>query len=814
VKQIHSIPWLVRLYIAAVILSGIGGVFYTYYRWSPSLEAQFVLYLFIAIASSGMKVRIPGVKGTISVNYVFTILTLLEFRVQEALLLALVSALVQTFWHTSENPKRVQVLFNLSTIALTVLAAAFVNYRPWFGDSAAGQFIRLILAGVTYFTVNIFLVSIVVAITGGRKVSEVWKELCNWTFAYYLVGVSLAEMFHLSIGNLGWIFLVAVLPILYIIYRSYHLYLGRVEQQKVHAEEMAALHLRTIEALATAIEAKDECTGEHLRRVQVYSVSIGEKLGLDSRDLEALRAAAILHDIGKLAVPDYIISKPGKLTTEEFEKMKIHTIVGAAILEEVGFPYAVAPIVRAHHEKWDGTGYPNGLKGEAIPIGARILSAVDCLDALASDRQYRRALPIEEAMSYVASLSGRHFDPRVIDVLSKHFADFQKLTDEAPIRESRIDKQPVVSHGEGPDAGYQRDQSETGLQSQSAKLFVTSIASARQEMQTILELTHDLSGALRLEDTLAMVEQRLKGLMPFDCIAVYVNEDGSLIPKYVSGEGSRLFASLKIPLGHGLSGWVVENRKPIINGNPSVEPGYLNDPGKFSLLNSALAVPMTGDQMIGALTLYKSEHDAYTKDHLRVLLAISGKLSRVVETALRFKAVQEQAATDSLTGLPNASALYTRMHEELVKCEARKEGLAVLVCDLDGFKNVNDSRGHITGNELLKQVAAILQSNCRGSDYVARMGGDEFVMLLSGATGEEIEPRISQLDRLIRRASEECCGEEMVGMSVGVACFPDHGADAESLLANADDDMYRAKRARKADATNLVKLSRPTIQVA
>src|SRR5205807_5432358 len=128
-------------------------------------------------------------------------------------------------------------------------------------------------------------------------------------------------------------------------------------------------------------------------------------------EIKALQAASILHDIGKLAVPDYIISKPGKLTPEEFEKMKVHTIVGSAILEQVAFPYSVAPIVRSHHEKWDGSGYPDGLKEEQIPIGARILSAVDCLDALASYRQYRRALPLDEAMEHVVSLAGRSFDP-------------------------------------------------------------------------------------------------------------------------------------------------------------------------------------------------------------------------------------------------------------------------------------------------------------------------------------------------------------------------------------------------------------------
>src|SRR5947207_1477618 len=171
----------------------------------------------------------------------------------------------------------------------------------------------------------------------------------------------------------------------------------RLDAQKKHAEEIAALHLRTIEALALAIEAKDHTTHDHLRRVQVYAVEIAKDLGLDEDMLNAIRAASMLHDIGKLAVPENILSKPGRLTPEEFEKMKIHPIVGSEILDRVQFPYPVVPIVRSHHEKWDGTGYPDGLTREAIPIGARILTAVDCFDALASERPYRRALSPERS---------------------------------------------------------------------------------------------------------------------------------------------------------------------------------------------------------------------------------------------------------------------------------------------------------------------------------------------------------------------------------------------------------------------------------
>src|SRR5208337_4156418 len=220
---------------------------------------------------------------------------------------------------------------------------------------------------------------------------------------YYLVGAGVAGMMSWLHGFTDWQTSLLTLPVVYLIYRSYRLYLGKLEDEKRHVEEMAALHLRTIEALALAIEAKDHTTHDHLRRVRIYAMEIAKDLGLTASEMQALRAAALLHDIGKLAVPEQIISKPGKLTPEEFEKIKIHPVVGAEILERVQFPYPVVPIVRAHHEKWDGSGYPTGLKGEEIPIGARILSAVDCLDALASNRQYRRAIPLERAMEIVSS---------------------------------------------------------------------------------------------------------------------------------------------------------------------------------------------------------------------------------------------------------------------------------------------------------------------------------------------------------------------------------------------------------------------------
>jgi diguanylate cyclase (GGDEF)-like protein/putative nucleotidyltransferase with HDIG domain len=809
--QTQRLPVSVKLYIAFVVLASAAGAFVTFRHWTPEFSARFFLYLVIGIVSSRMKVVLPRVDGNMSVSYVFTLLALLELGRPQAMLLALLATFVQSCWHTSRRPKPVQLVFNLGCIGLTVLVASVMFDQPWFRCLPEGQAIQLAIAGTGYFCMNTLCVSIVIALSERRSILAIWKSCYVWSFPYYLVGVSLAEMVHNSIERLGWRFTVVLVPLLYVIYRSFRLYLDKLEQERTHNADMAALHLRTIEALAMAIEAKDECTQEHLRRVQVYSENIAQRMNLPEEEIQALRAASVLHDIGKLAVPDYIISKPGKLTPEEFDKMKIHTVVGAAILEEVNFPYAVTPIVRGHHERWDGKGYPDGLKGEEIPIGARILSAADCLDALSSDRQYRKALPLDEAMEHIASLAGSSFDPCVIEVLKLHYREFETLTKQAPLRKSILAKDLAVSRGAAPDAGFQKDRQEP----ESAKeVFMASIVSARQEAQAILELTHELGGSLRLDQTLSVVEDKLRQLVPFDCLAVYIREGNVLKVKYVDGKASLPLTSPAIPVGQGLSGWVVENKKPILNGNPAVERGHWHDAGKLNSLKSALSVPLSAENLSGALTLYHAGEDAYSKDHLRVLLAISSKIARAIEGSLRFQQVEDQASTDELTGLPNARSLCLHLEDELARAEATHRRVAFLVCDLDGFKSVNDNFGHLVGNEMLQRVAHILQSNCRASDYVGRLGGDEFVMTLAGASPAELECRIYAIDRMVRKASSEVCGSESVGISIGCACFPDDGTDAETLLSHADRDMYEVKRERKGARNNLLVLPRTIVQVA
>jgi putative nucleotidyltransferase with HDIG domain len=635
-----------RLYIAGMALAAVGCFALAFSHWHSTDLAKFVLYMAAAVLASSFKVSMPGVEGTMSMNFLLTLLCILELGLPETLLIGLVKTLAQFYWRPAKRPKLVQLVFNLSQVTVCG-AASYGVYKLSVHVFQGSIPLGLLAAAITQFASNTSAMSIIIGLTEDKPISNVWTEIYLWTFPYYMVGAAIAGFVSLLNRHFGWQGSLLVLAPIYLMYRSYRLYLGKLEAEKLHAEKVSKLHLRTIETLALAIEAKDQTTGEHLQRVRVYAMEMAKELGLSEEETEALRAAAVLHDIGKLAVPEHIISKPGKLTPEEFEKMKIHPTVGAEILEQVDFPYPVVPIVRAHHEKWDGSGYPSGLAREAIPIGARILSAVDCLDALASDRQYRKALPLDEAMAKVASESGTGFDPGVVAILQRRYVEWEKLARLQPLQvPPKLSTDIKVERGLAPAAGF-ADAAEASQATPQAVDSGDRLAAARRQAQNLAEISRGVKGSLSLEDTLSLLSARLKRLVPHDSMAVYLCKNNLLIAEFVSGENFPLFSSLKIPLGEGLSGWVAQNHKPILNGNPSVEPGYLNDPTKYSVLRSALAVPLEGKAGIAAvLALYRARQDAFTREDLQVVEVIASDVGADIEHAAFRKAAGTAAGAD------------------------------------------------------------------------------------------------------------------------------------------------------------------------
>jgi diguanylate cyclase (GGDEF)-like protein len=404
-------------------------------------------------------------------------------------------------------------------------------------------------------------------------------------------------------------------------------------------------------------------------------------------------------------------------------------------------------------------------------------------------------------MKVVEKDSGKAFDPRVVEVLLRRYVELEKMAKAEGASEVRLSTEVKVDRGDAPAAGFEATAASPASTKEAPIDYVDLIAAARQEVQILFEITQELGTSLSVDETMSMLAVRLRPMVPHHSMAIWVRRENILTPAFVLGDDFRLFSSLEIPMGQGLSGWVAENHKPIVNGNPSVESGYLADPTRFSTLRSAIAVPLEGlTGVSGVLALYHADRDAFSKEHLRLLLAVSGKIGISIENALRFRQAESSASVDLLTGVANAREVFVQLDRELSR--ARRENLPVtaVVMDLDGFKQINDRFGHLEGNRILRGFAAGLKGVCREYDTVARMGGDEFVVLLPGARPEEIESRVAQYRGVLAKICRERFSGDLLTVSTGIASFPPDGTDAEAILAQADRRMYVEKSARHRQA--------------
>jgi diguanylate cyclase (GGDEF)-like protein/putative nucleotidyltransferase with HDIG domain len=792
-----------KLFIGVTAALGAWALADALWHWQSVDLTRFVCYLIVAVLASSLKIQLPGIDGNMSVNFLFILLSVLELNLPETMLLGCTATLAQCLFGTRQKIVPIKVVFNVLSMMANAIVLSYFAYHDLQRVFVAGTLPLLIVTALVFFIANTVPVAVIISLTEGKRPHKVWAERHFWSFPFYMVGATVVFAVGFVSKQAGWQTSLLVLPLVYWVYRSYHLYLAKlatekkqVEIEKRNAEDVASLHLRTIESLALAIEAKDHTSHKHLQRVRVFAIEVAKELGLPEDEVEALRAAALLHDIGKLAIPEHIINKPGRLTPEEFEKSKIHTVVGSEILQRVAFPYPVAPIVRSHHERWDGMGYPDGLKGEEIPKGARVLAAVDCLDALASHRQYRNAMSLDAAMEKIASMSGSAFDPRIVEVLKRRYRHLETMSNSDSIiaEEATVSTSTDVWAEPGTEPATQLEHAPLPSSANDTD-FLTSIASARQEAQTMFELSQDLGNSLSLGETLSVLSIRLRKMVPYDSMAVFLLKENRLVPELVSGDNFRLLSSLNIGLGEGLCGWVAEKRKPVINSNPEAEAGYVSDPARFTTLRSTLAVPLEGlNGVVGVLAMYRSDRDAFSADHLRILLAVSSKIALSVENALKYQQAEDSATTDYLTGLPNARSLFVHLSRELARCRRTGTTLAVMVCDLDNFKQINDLYGHLEGDNLLKDFAFHLKEACRGYDYVARMGGDEFVIVAPGLNQEASSEKAGRLNQLAMEAGHKIAGRNLVALSVGTAFCPEDSFDVERLLAEADRRMYSMKK--------------------
>ncbi|HEU4768300.1 MAG TPA: diguanylate cyclase [Pyrinomonadaceae bacterium] len=581
---------------------------------------------------------------------------------------------------------------------------------------------------------------------------------------------------------------------------------ARLRSKNEEITALGQLHLATAEALATAIDAKDQTSHCHVRRVQIYAAGMGEVFGLESNEIAALKAGALLHDIGKLAVPPHILNKPGPLTPAEFEKMKTHTVVGAQILGRVEFPYPVLPIVRHHHEQWDGRGYPDRLRGEQIPITARIISVVDCFDSLREDRPFRRGMTLDEATAFLLRGSGVHFDPYVVEQFLKHLPGF-----ELQISERGLQHQPTTNSTEPPLQLSDVDMIQT--RERGSFIAYDQIKKAHREVYALYEIARTFGTSLNVEHTLEILVDKVAHVVPFDTCVVYFYDEikGYASARHVVGKNAQKLASRCIVPGEGVTGFALANRSPINQLHPSLDFADIN-PEAGIKYRSMASLPLFKDEvLLGALSVYSSDLEQYTDDHMRLLETVTRLASDALANAMQHAEAESNALTDPLTGLPNARYLALRFEEEAARARRTDRAFQVVMLDLDEFKNVNDTYGHKAGDRMLREVAHLISSQLREYDFLARYGGDEFVALVQEVVGAQVEELCARIEGAVSKFSLSLGLNRVarVGISIGTATFGIDGDTLDHLVARADNEMYRMKSTHK--VTRAVPVDVPSV---
>lgn len=604
----------------------------------------------------------------------------------------------------------------------------------------------------------------------------------HWAFAGHAVSVVAAIVMFAAFRHFGNAFGLVIVPLAVLGHVLYQIHLRRLAQKTKEIVEASRLHLATVEALATAIDARDQVGVGHVRRTQIYAVGIGAALGLNEDQLNALRAGALLHDIGKLAVPEHILNKPGRLTSAELEKTKIHASVGASILEKVGFPYPVVPTVKHHHEFWDGSGYPAGLSGERIPITARILSVADVYDALRGTRPYRSAVDREDACNFLRSRAGTQFDPHVVNTFLRNLKQL-----EAEVEIHGFSYETETARHEGNAEGMPGS-------------YVEQIKKANQEVFSLYEMARDFGATLNVGETLSLLAAKVKEFVPYDTCLVYLIDDDNVHASaaHVEGRNSALLKGKQVVIGEGATGYVLKKRKPVENVDPSLDFAFSHPDICQDYLGMACVPLLAEEKLVGAISVFTDKLAVYEEEHLRLLETIARIAADAICKSVRHAENEVYALTDQLTGLPNARSLQLQFEKEAGRAKRAGNSMQVLMLDLDGFKAVNDTFGHKAGDTMLKNVGRIIKDELRDYDFLARYGGDEFVAIVPATDPSDVIELCSRIETAVESYASSVNGSLLpVGVSVGSASYPTHGETFEELLIAADKAMYRTKAFHK-----------------
>jgi putative nucleotidyltransferase with HDIG domain len=683
--------------------------------------------------------------------------------------LVTLDGLVISFWLAPKNRKVERIIFNIAAPALSVWLASHAFFALLGGPPLAvegrpiGDLLPpLAVFALLYFGLNSWLITFAISLATDTRPFHIWRSNFVWLCLNYFGGASVAALLVTYSPNIDLAYLSLILPLLAIIYFTFKSSMGRVEDANRHLHDLNKLYLSTIETLAMAIDAKDQITHGHIRRVQSLAVGLAKAIGIaDERELRAIEAAALLHDMGKLAVPEYILNKPGKLTAAEFEKMKQHASVGADILSAIDFPYPVVPIVRHHHENWDGSGYPEGLAGDTIPIGARILSVVDCFDALTSDRPYRPRMSTDDALAIVQGRRGTMYDPTIVDAF---VAVLDQLTP-AAIADNAGHVLAAIA------------QSSQALPPQPT--YPASAATREAINETMLSLYHlapSVAEQLPFPDAIDLIAKHVGDVVPYSTFAFYGFDRATdtLSPIHVSGLHAFAFRDVRMNRGERLTGWVAANRHTIANSDPALDLGSAQNPDPPLL--SCLSTPLIVDQeLIGVLTIYHTDRNAYSEEHRSIFEALAGHLSLLLARALARHRLDAACLRDVATGLPNLDCLSRLLQDG---APWLRRGYCLVVVGLSNAEQPDDV-------SLLGSLSGSLRGALRDTD-VLFAGDGTLVALLPSPSTDAAHAVIRRVGDVLRQDLRPLSRSLLIGHAIS----PTDGVTI--------DELMRAARSREA----------------
>lgn len=778
-----------RAYIAAVVVAGLFVVLESLYSISRSpVDPNWLVLAVLTLLSGSFTVRIPGLPAKLSVSETFVFAAVLLFGPPAATMIVVLDTLVISFWLSrGASTSWSRLTFNLAAAAVAIWVAGHVFY--WATGIAPlsvspRPIVRLLpwllLLATVYFVLNSSLVAIVVGLQKHQSPLAVWRQSFLWLSLNYYSGASVAALllpYFVQASDSTFVYVAGlILPVLLISYLTFKTALGRIEDANRHLSELNRLYLSTIETLAMAIDAKDQITHGHIRRVQQYAVGLAKHLGIsDSSQLSAIEAASLLHDMGKLAIPEYILNKPGRLTTAEFERMKLHASIGADILSAIDFPYPVVPIVRHHHENWDGTGYPDKLHGTNIPIGARILSVVDCFDALTSDRPYRPRMSDDDAVRILMSRRGSMYDPVIVDTfIAIHTTLAQSAT--ASAIEGRVselkaqeldDDHATVVHA------HPRPAPTASLDE---------IVASTEETLVLYDLAIGLTGHLDLGDVGDVIAKHLRRIVPASSVVFYIYDVSTddLVSSHAVGSHVSNLLGLRIPRGERLSGWVAANKQTIVNADPALDLGEAGRELR-PRLRSCLSTPLiAGNDLIGVLTLYSVDVDAFREEHRRLLEVVGRQVSVTVKHALHFEKHKATDLRDRATGLPNV-----RHFERLLTIASANilpEDKVSVVFVTAKVIAPRSNPTHVP-DAAIEIVAAAIRRALRGGDLLFRYAGNELVVLLNQTDADTAKLVAERIRATTASAfSENVNSFGAIGLAIGIATAPTDGLSVGDLV--------------------------------